>query len=270
MNRQLPASTHPMLQNPLQIESCYLDNLSPGEETGPIRYSGNRATYQGGMGPKGRQGRGLLTYPDGSFYEGLFENNKKTLFGRQVSLTEGGGLILYEGEFSDNLFQGVGHYINLQSQISYEGRWLGGLQEGFGLETWEDGSVFEGEYAQGMKNGQGIFKWKDGSSYKGDFRDDEIEGFGVYEWADGRKYEGHWKQNQFHGQGLFEYPNRMVYKGEYCMDKKHGYGEMTKVNGETYKGQWENGEKHGKGHLISKDGTETHGVWENNRLVSVG
>lgn len=43
------------------------------------------------------------------------------------------------------------------------------MQNGFGIETWSDGSIFEGYYKEGLKDGTGSYTWPDGSSYKGNY-----------------------------------------------------------------------------------------------------
>ena len=40
-----------------------------------------------------------------------------------------------------------------------------------GKETWIDGSSYEGNYIYGKRQGYGIFKWPDGSEYEGDFKE---------------------------------------------------------------------------------------------------
>jgi len=51
------------------------------------------------------------------------------------------------------------------------------LQDGFGVETWSDGSKYEGEYVAGKKQGKGKYIWADGSQYDGDWVDNKISGY---------------------------------------------------------------------------------------------
>ena len=62
------------------------------------------------------------------------------------------------------------------------------MQDGYGIETWADGSRYEGYYKAGKKHGNGNFT-------KG-----PIHNFsGTYTWADGSKYVGNWVENKISG-----------------------------------------------------------------------
>lgn len=64
----------------------------------------------------------------------------------------------------------------------YEGNWKGDLQDGYGVEIWEDQSRYEGYYKEGMKHGFGKYVWPDGSCYEGDWVDNKINGK-VHSWT---------------------------------------------------------------------------------------
>ena len=51
--------------------------------------------------------------------------------------------------------------------ITFEGYWNKELQEGCGIETWKDGSMYKGEYSDGKKTGVGTYSWSDGTWYEG-------------------------------------------------------------------------------------------------------
>ena len=67
------------------------------------------------------QGKGTLTWPDGSRYEGDFYN----------------GHLQGEGTFT------------WPDGSSYKGEWLNDLPQGQGVFTWPDGSQYEGEWEEG-------------------------------------------------------------------------------------------------------------------------
>lgn len=56
------------------------------------------------------------------------------------------------------------------------------MQEGYGLETYEDCSTYEGMFKEGMKNGMGTFKSSpsdpQGTIYSGTWLNDKIDGSG--------------------------------------------------------------------------------------------
>lgn len=65
------------------------------------------------------------------------------------------------------------------------------MQEGYGEETWTDGSIYKGFYRRGKKHGKGgVFTWVDGTKYEGDFLNGSITGEGVMKYNNGKRYEG--------------------------------------------------------------------------------
>ena len=50
------------------------------------------------------------------------------------------------------------------------------MQDGYGIETWTDGSRYEGNYKAGKKHGNGTYVWSDGSKYTGEWRENKITG----------------------------------------------------------------------------------------------
>lgn len=67
-------------------------------------------------GMETRQGQGVMTWPDGSVYEGYWKDNKPDGKGRMVSS---------KGDI-------------------YDGQWLNGMASGQGKFTHRDGTVYEG------------------------------------------------------------------------------------------------------------------------------
>ena len=62
------------------------------------------------------------------------------------------------------------------SGAKYIGEWKANLQDGHGVETWEDGSRYEGEYMAGNKHGKGQYQCADESRYDGDWVQNKICG----------------------------------------------------------------------------------------------
>lgn len=58
--------------------------------------------------------------------------------------------------------------------MKYEGEWVDDQLEGFGKETWPDGSHYSGYYKNGLKHGRGTFIWIDNAKYVGDFEKNVI------------------------------------------------------------------------------------------------
>ncbi|XLR14446.1 hypothetical protein HN51_035356, partial [Arachis hypogaea] len=41
----------------------------------------------------------------------------------------------------------------------YEGNWVDGKYEGFGVETWARGSRYKGQFKMGLRHGFGVYRF---------------------------------------------------------------------------------------------------------------
>lgn len=162
--------------------------------------------------------------------------------------------------------------VEVPNSLVYQGEWDANshLQDGFGIQTDEEGGVYYGYFSQGKRQGKGWLQMLDGSYYEGEFKNDEFDGKGSLKFADGRTisgkfvkgylegegkevwdngtvYEGKFLKSKKHGSGYLVSPNNFTYKGEFSKDKFHGTGTLTTENQASYEGQWEKGKMHGKG-----------------------
>lgn len=126
----------------------------------------NNVTYSGNVrygvlesGPENISG--ILTFADGTKYEGEIHNNKIT---GQGILTFPTGAI-YTGELLNGLRNGYGIYQSPEG-IKYEGNWKRGLKHGFG-KMERPNMFYEGEWKTGYIEGQGKLKWENGNVYEG-------------------------------------------------------------------------------------------------------
>lgn len=229
---------------------------------GPFE-SDNGAVYLGQWNKYGvRQGKGMQIWPDGSKYEGIWDNDMANGKGRLIH-ADGD---VYEGDWLNDKAHGIGIYLHVDGS-HYVGQWKEDKQHGMGKETWPDGSCYEGNYEYGKKQGKGHFKWADQSYYDGDFVNNNIHGKGVYTWNDGRRYEGDWKNNKMDGKGVFNWPDGRKYIGDYVDDKKEGHGEFIWPDNRKYIGEWKNGKQHGKGKYISTVGKAREGEWVDGKRI---
>lgn len=53
-------------------------------------------------------------------------------------------------------------------------------------------NFYDGEWLEGKRNGFGIYQFSTGARYEGQWKDDFKDGFGFYVTDNGRKYVGHW------------------------------------------------------------------------------
>lgn len=111
------------------------------------------------------------------------------LDGYGILYTADGRSILYEGEFEENQFNGVGIMFNdpkgapgdagftgrlPTNWIRYEGLFLKNKREGFGEVFFKDGGHYSGEFSNDRANGFGTFVTRAGQKLAGVWRDDQL------------------------------------------------------------------------------------------------
>lgn len=186
-----------------------------------------------------------MRWPDGTVYEGLWENN---LYNGRGKLYHASG-DLYEGEFVDDMAQGFGIYKHANGS-KYVGYWHQDKQHGFGKEKWNDGSMYQGFYQNASKEGQGEYCWPDGNRYIGEWSQNMLNGTGLFIWHDDRLYLGDWKDNMMHGKGIYKWGDGRIFEGQYIDDRKQGIGIYLWADGRAYHGEWNQGKQHGTGYYV--------------------
>ncbi len=233
----------------------------------------------------GYEVHGVLTFADGSVYEGDFE---QSLFHGQGRYTYGPGD--FEGDVLEGTFvEGdpvTGTYTWADGQV-YTGAWYDWHRHGHGTHTYTSGNRYEGEWADDVRHGRGTFTWVSGASftgdwvdddrvrgrevyangnvYEGDYLDDKRHGYGRMTFASGEHagdvYEGEWAADDQHGQGTYTWASGMVYTGAWRDGQREGPGTMTWPSGQRYEGEWHQGMRHGQGTLYYADGRIFSGTW---------
>jgi hypothetical protein len=84
-----------------------------------------------------RCGRGVFSWPDGSYYDGEWDSDTRHGKGRLVLA----GGFTYDGCWLNNSFDGRGVVV-FPSQQRYEGSFKGGMREGRGSITFAEGAVY--------------------------------------------------------------------------------------------------------------------------------
>ncbi|KAH0938672.1 hypothetical protein HID58_006133 [Brassica napus] len=174
---------------------------------------------------------------------------------------------IYEGEFNRGRSHGSGvyyYYVNGR----YEGDWVNGRYDGYGIESWSKGSKYKGQYKQGTRHGYGVYWFYTGDSYSGEWFNGQSHGFGVQTCADGSSYVGEFKFGVKHGLGSYHFRNGDKYAGEYYGDKIHGFGVYHFANGHYYEGAWHEGRKQGYGTYGFRTGDAKCGEWDDGHLVN--
>ncbi|KAJ4881099.1 histone H3 K4-specific methyltransferase SET7/9 family protein [Raphanus sativus] len=191
------------------------------------------------------------------------EKKKKTNSGCWVQKYSSGDV--YEGEFRKGKCWGSGvYYYSVKGK--YEGDWVDGKYDGFGVETWAKGSRYRGQYRQGMRHGGGVYRFYTGDVYAGEWSNGQSHGCGVYTSEDGSRFVGEFKWGVKHGLGHYHFRNGDTYAGEYFADRMHGFGVYQFGNGHRYEGAWHEGRRQGLGMYTFRNGETQTGHWEDGVL----
>ncbi|XWS35567.1 hypothetical protein CRYUN_Cryun20dG0008200 [Craigia yunnanensis] len=172
---------------------------------------------------------------------------------------------VYEGEFHKGKCSGSGVYYYYMSG-RYEGDWVDGKYDGYGVETWARGSRYRGRYRQGLRHGFGVYRFYTGDVYAGEWSNGQSHGCGVHTCEDGSRYVGEFKWGVKHGLGHYHFRNGDTYAGEYFADKMHGFGVYCFANGHRYEGAWHEGRRQGLGMYTFRNGETQSGHWQNGIL----
>ncbi|PSS10099.1 Phosphatidylinositol 4-phosphate 5-kinase [Actinidia chinensis var. chinensis] len=172
---------------------------------------------------------------------------------------------VFEGEFHKGKCSGSGVYYYYMSG-RYEGDWVDGKYDGYGVETWARGSRYRGQYRQGLRHGFGVYRFYTGDVYAGEWSSGQSHGCGIHTCEDGSRYIGEFKWGVKHGLGHYHFRNGDVYAGEYFADKMHGFGMYRFANGHRYEGAWHEGRRQGLGMYTFRNGETQSGHWNNGTL----
>jgi Uncharacterized protein conserved in bacteria len=108
-------------------------------------------------------GRGKITYIDGSTYEGYISmGNPQGTNGKMIYANGD----VYIGGWNEDKYNGFG-VLTTKDGSSYEGNWKAGIMEGKGKYTFSDGAVYEGDFENNILNGYGTFTWPNGDKFPG-------------------------------------------------------------------------------------------------------
>ena len=222
---------------------------------GELTYN-NGAFYKGKWENGNRHGQGKLTYSD-EIYVGEWKDNSR--HGQGIKRYSNGDI--YDGEWKYNEKHGQGK-MTYNSGDKYVGKWKDGEIHGQGIMKYFNGNVYDGEWENDEMYGQGIMKYFNGDVYDGEWKNDVMYGQGIMKYFNDDVYNGGWKDNVMYGQGIMKYFNGDVYNGGWKDNVMHGQGIMKYFNGDVYDGEWANDTRHGQGTYTSKYGYIYVGKWK--------
>ena len=184
--------------------------------------------YVGERNKKGEShGKGTLTSPHGSVYEGQWENGQLNGHGR----AEYHSGDRYEGEWKDGKRHGQGVFETSGGE-RYDGQWKNGKRHGRGKQYHgSNGNIFEGDF-RGDCFSTGKLNFPDGSYHVGGFDClGNPHGRGKLTEADGTIFEGEWKNRRPTGAGSVTHPDGKIEQVDdlfsirkyYYLKRKYGF-----------------------------------------------
>jgi hypothetical protein len=243
-----------------------------------------------------KHGKGRMVEHDGYVYEGDWKNNKRDGNGK---LIDPDGVVVYEGEFKDDLFHGWGVYNDLSEigHITYRGAFANNERHGLGWLTTTSkmgqGTIYgefkhdvpvkcsgkrcfdplpterrpteEGDF-ENDKLVRGKQYYMDGMVEEGDFENDKLVR-GKTTWPDGGVYVGTYNEKgDMDGEGTYV-GRGYKYHGEYQNGKMSGNGMLTYPDGTIYAGQFKSDRRNGIGRLTFPDGTTSTGHYKDDKFL---
>jgi hypothetical protein len=203
------------------------------------------------------------TYDDGRVYTGQ-RNGKGKIEGKGLMTWPNGDR--YDGMWKKGLMDGEGTYTYATAGYSYSGQWSKGFIKGHGTFRFNNGNVMEGDWTA-MGTGTGYLVFADGTRYDGPFVNGAPHGQGIKVWANGDRYEGQFVMGHMTGQGSIKFADGATYTGTWLNDHRDGQGVATYPDGGRYEGGWKNDQYDGQGTHTSPDGTVLSGRFVNGKLA---
>lgn len=212
------------------------------------------ATYDGRWLSGKPHGRGVLKWPDGKVYSGMFRNGLEDGYGEyRIPNKALNKEDHYVGHWKEGKMCGQGVYSYASGEV-FEGCFQDNMRHGHGLLrsgklTSSSPSMFIGQWVMDKKAGYGVFDdITRGEKYMGMWQDDVCQGNGVVVTQFGLYYEGNFHLNKMAGSGVLLSEDDTIYEGEFSDDwTLSGKGTLTMPNGDYiegyFSGEWGSGIK---------------------------
>jgi len=170
-----------------------------------------------------RPGKALVTYADGSTFEGTFNEER---------MKHGVGTYTWKKPAEEDGDEPV-------VKATYTGDYWNGKKQGVGKMTFPNGDIFHGQWKDNQMNGEGTYIYKaTGDIFTGTFVDGVKVGSGAYQFgADSSVMKGNWVEGSI-TEGTWEFKDGSVYKGVFKNGKPYQNGTFTLPNGTTQKGEY--------------------------------
>lgn len=111
-----------------------------------------------------------------------------------------------------------------------------------GVFTLPGGDSYEGHFVQGSFEGFGIYVWTGDKKYVGDWKDGKMHGKGRLDYNNGDFFDGFFHKGKKYGKGTYKWAkDNSYYEGEWTNNVPHGIGYVGKENQPRRKAMYENG-----------------------------
>ncbi|TMW68354.1 hypothetical protein Poli38472_005822 [Pythium oligandrum] len=198
------------------------------QEAGSSDAPGRREKrYEGTWSHDKRDGKGTVTYSDGSRIEANWQQGVSARESCRIEgYDDGNGVCTYIGDVENGLPHGNGE--SRHAKEMYVGEWDTGKRSGQGISTLFDGTTYRGEWRNGKRNGFGVCEYaRTRDRFDGKWVGDVRCGRGVCYYANGSQYDGQWKDDKCHGVGRYTYPDSTFYEGQWKENRLCGDGAFV-------------------------------------------
>jgi len=145
---------------------------------------------------------------------------------------------------------------------SYEGLFVMGIRDGYGLYKYASGLSYEGDFKENLKHGIGKFNYGKKGSYHGYFESGKRHGEGVFMYTNGDSYSGWWKDGLKEGKGTYVFKDTgMKLKGDWKAGNLVN-GEWILPSGVKFQGTFDNNKPNGEGKWVFPDKNEVSGEYK--------
>ncbi|EAR89363.1 transporter Avl9 (macronuclear) [Tetrahymena thermophila SB210] len=201
----------------------------------------------------------IVTLKNDYYFEGDFIDDQKQGFGNLVT-----DKLKYCGSFNLDKFNGQGTLVD-KDQSLYEGEFQNNMKNGMGKYRSGDSSInYVGQFIDDLFSDKGQLVKSNGDVYCGDFKKGQMHGQGEYQ-SEGYSYTGEFLHNKFNGQGFYkDLKTNNIYQGEFVENQLDPEQQhiIKYHNGDVYSGFIKDWQPNGEGLICYKDGKIVKGIFE--------
>ncbi|KAH7352137.1 hypothetical protein KP509_19G031600 [Ceratopteris richardii] len=127
--------------------------------------------------------------------------------------------------------------------------------------------IYRGRCNGGLPEGKGRLSYEDGSFYYGFWKRGKRAGFGSFYYANGDVFQGYWRDDQKHGKGWFYFHSGDRLYADFWKGKANGEGRYYSAKGDVFFGHFKESWRHGEA-LSIESGARWSEVWDHGILIS--